>query len=57
MTTSPPRRIKRVEVTFTMPAGLSAQDRQKLERAADTCPVYKSVHPEMEIPIQFVYPD
>lgn len=57
MSKEPPRRISRVSITMTMPGGLSEKERQKLERAAYTCPVHKSVHPDIEIPVEFVYPD
>ena len=44
-----PRRIGRIDVVFTMP-DKEYTDRQKqgLERAALTCPVHKSLHPDME---------
>jgi putative redox protein len=54
---SNPRRIGAVPVTIQMPAGLSADQRQKLENAALTCPVHKSLAPEVERPVEFVYPD
>ncbi len=52
-----PRRIDRIPVTLNMPAGLTAEQRKKLERVALTCPVYLSLNPEIEKPITFVYPD
>ena len=52
-----PRRIARCEITVTMPAGLSAKHRQALERCADTCPVRQSLKPEIEVPVEFRYPD
>jgi putative redox protein len=57
MATEPARRIGRLEVVFDMPPGLSAEDRRRLEAAAHTCPVHKSLHPEIEIPVTFRYPD
>lgn len=54
---SDPRRIDRIPVTLHMPAGLTKDQRAKLERTALTCPVYRSLHPEIEKPITFVYPD
>ncbi len=57
MVADPVRRIGRLDVTFEMPAGLSAGDRQLLEHAARTCPVHKSLHPQVEIPLHFRYPD
>lgn len=57
MTMDPPRRIGALDVVFEMPAGLSAADRKALEAAAHTCPVHKSLHPEIRIPVTFRYPD
>jgi uncharacterized OsmC-like protein len=54
---SDPRRIARLPVEIRMPAGLSPDQRTKLERAGHTCPVHKSLLPEIEAEIKFVYPD
>ena len=53
MTATPPRRIERLTVRIHVPRSLSAADKEKLERAAHTCPVHKSLHPDVEIPIEF----
>jgi putative redox protein len=53
----PPRRIARVGVVVHMPAGLTPEYRRKLENSALTCPVKKSLHPDVDLPISFVYPD
>lgn len=52
-----PRRIDRIPVTVHMPARLTPQQRRKLERVALGCPVYRSLNPDIEKPITFVYPD
>jgi putative redox protein len=54
---SDPRRIGKLPVEVRMPAGLSADQRTKLERAGHTCPVHKSLLPEVEKEVRFVYPD
>lgn len=54
---SNPRRIGAVPVTIQMPAGLTPDQRKKLENAALTCPVHKSLGDEVERPVQFVYPE
>jgi putative redox protein len=54
---SDPRRIASLPVEVHMPAGLSPDQRTKLERAGHTCPVHKSLLPEIEQEIRFVYPD
>ena len=57
MTSAPPRRIAKLPVTITMPKGISAEERALLERAAVSCPVHKSLNPEIEIPVKFDYLD
>jgi len=52
-----PRRIGRLPVTIDMPAGLTPDQRTKLERSALNCPVHKSLSHEVEIPVEFRYPD
>ena len=55
MTTEGPRRIARLSVRVHVPSEVSELDRVKLERAAHTCPVHKSLHPEIEKPITFTW--
>ncbi len=57
MVTAPVRRIGTVTVTIHMPSGLSANHRTMLENAAHACPVHKSLHPDVAVPVQFIYPD
>jgi putative redox protein len=54
---SDPRRISRLPLRITMPAGLNGAQRAKLEMAAHTCPVRRSILAEIEVPFEFVYPD
>lgn len=53
--TPPPRKIGRLTVRIKMPRALSPEDQLKLERAAHTCPVQKSIHPDLETPITFTW--
>jgi len=53
MVTSPVRRIGKLEVEFTVPAQTSEEQRQKLQNAAMTCPVHRSLHPDVEIAVKF----
>jgi putative redox protein len=53
MAATPVRRIGRLTVEFHVPARLSEADQIKLQKAALTCPVHKSLHPEIDIPIDF----
>lgn len=52
-----PRRIGSVPISIHMPAGLSSDERLKLERAAMTCPVHKSLPDELEREVTFIYPE
>lgn len=52
-----PRRIGSIPVRISMPAGLDAAQRGKLERAALTCPVHHSLLEAIEKNVEFVYPD
>lgn len=55
MASDPVRRIKRLGVVITLPAGLrlSPENRAKLENAAQTCPVKQSLHPGIIVDIEF----
>jgi putative redox protein len=59
MVQEPVRRIGMLRVTIRVPAEkgkvLSAEDRKKLETAAMHCPVHKSLHPDIQTPIEFSY--
>lgn len=50
-----PRRIGRLAVTVRVPHRFSQTQTEQLERAAFTCPVHKSMSPEVEMPIHFVW--
>jgi putative redox protein len=53
MTTSGLRRIARLPVEVHVPRTFKDDDRQRLENAAHTCPVHKSLHPDVDAPISF----
>jgi len=55
MATAPIRRIARLTVEISVPAELSDEDRQRLRNAALTCPVHKSLHPDVQIPLTFYW--
>ncbi len=56
MITSPKRRIGSISVDLHMAPGIPLQKRSMLEAAANSCPVHKSLHPDMKIPVRFIYP-
>ncbi len=56
MATQPIRRIGRLAATLTMPASKVPQEmRETLEQVGHNCPVYKTLHPDVEVPLEFVY--
>jgi putative redox protein len=55
MTSAPPRMIRRLTVVLSMPKGISLENQQKLERAAASCAVHKSLHHDIEIRITFFW--
>ena len=52
---SDPRRISGINITFSFPdeLQLGEKDRTILERAAHTCPVINSIHPDIEVKVMF----
>ena len=55
MTAQPPRRIASLKTRLTIPLPADHPQRQALEQAAHTCPVHKSLHPEIDAAIEFVW--
>lgn len=55
MTSAPPRRIERLPVVVTIPLPQDHADRELLESAARGCPVHRSLHPDVQAPIEFVW--
>ena len=50
---SKPRRIGRLATRVRIPGIIANRDRRVLEAAAFTCPVHKSMSPEIDMPITF----
>lgn len=48
-----PRRIAKIEVVFSLPKNVDEKSRKILENAANTCPVFHSIHPDIEKVITF----
>jgi putative redox protein len=53
MVANPVRRIGKLAVSFNVLTKLTYEQQIKLQDAAMTCPVHKSLHPDMEIPVEF----
>ena len=50
-----PRRIQALHLQITLPAHLDANQRRKLEETAKHCPVHRSLHPDVRMPMSFSY--
>ena len=50
-----PRRVAKIEVKLNMPSALQLDEKDKaiLERVGNNCPVTKSLHPDMQVEIQY----
>lgn len=50
-----PRRVGGINLTFHFPETVVADDKQRtiIERCASTCPVFYSIHPDIEVGIKF----
>ena len=55
MITAPERRIGKLAVKIFVPLSFNEEQKQKLQKAALTCPVHKSLHPDIAIPIEFIW--
>ena len=55
MTAQPTRRIGQLTVEIVVPAELTEEDRRRLRASAMTCPVHRSLHPDVKIPVTFVW--
>jgi len=54
-----PRRISQINIKMILPKDKTYTDKEKaiLEKAALTCPVHFSLHPDVEKNVEFVYND
>lgn len=52
---SDPRMISKVEVVIEMPFETDQKTQKILERAGLTCPVYLSLHPDIEKAVTFIW--
>ncbi len=55
--TTDPRRISGINLTFQVPTELRLSQKQQtiLENAAHTCPVFYSIHPDIEVKTTFLW--
>ena len=54
---SDPRRIGKIDVVLTLPASVNADEKARviLQRTGDNCPVAKSLHPDLNVNIEYVW--
>lgn len=55
MTVQPTRRIGALHVKIMLPESIPLEYRKKIEHVAHSCPVHKSLHPDVQMPIRFIY--
>lgn len=55
MVSQPERRIGALRVVIKVPHDHDDQKRRALEQAAKHCPVHRSLHPDVKIPVEFVW--
>jgi len=55
MSTEPPRRIAGLRTRLTIPLPADHPHRQALEQAAHACPVHRSLHPDIDAAVEFVW--
>ncbi len=55
MVTAPIRRIGKLTVVFTITGNIPVDKRHAFETAALTCPVHKSLHPDIQVDTTFNY--
>jgi putative redox protein len=53
MTTEGPRRVARLPLVVELPPGIPPEMRERLENAGNACPVKRSLHPDVEAPIEY----
>jgi len=53
--TPPPRRIEELVLLIDMPPEVRREHRSRLEEAARFCPVARSLHPDVKVPMEFRY--
>ena len=50
-----PRRVKRLELDLRIPLSAEHPDRKLLESAARGCPVHHSIHPDIEVVMNWIW--
>ncbi len=57
MIAKPVRRIAKLTVVISVSLNPNNEQKQKLIEAALSCPVHQSLHPDIQIPVEFIWND
>ncbi len=54
---SDPRRVGKVEIIIKFPSTLQLQEKERIifQRVGDNCPVKKSLHPDVEVVVEYIW--
>lgn len=55
MVDTPKRRIGELRLKITLPSSIPLDYRKKIEHIAEACPVHRSLHPDLKVPVEFIY--
>lgn len=57
MSSTPPRKIAKIVLRLTFPAGIAEEYRPLIRETGDHCPVALSLHPDLLLEVQYLFPD
>jgi putative redox protein len=54
---SDPRRVGKVEINIKFPSTLKLEEKERIifQRVGDNCPVKKSLHPDVEVVVKYIW--
>jgi putative redox protein len=54
---SDPRRVGKVEIKIKFPSALQLEEKERniFQRVGDNCPVKKSLHPDVEVVVEYIW--
>jgi putative redox protein len=54
---SDPRRVGKVEIKIQFPSALQLEEKERIifQRVGDNCPVKKSLHPDVEVVVEYIW--
>jgi len=57
MSIDAPRRIVKLVAKLSFPAGIPLEYRARLQEIGDTCPMVKSLHPDIALDVHYIFQD